>query len=652
MSSCERFLRHTLGGARGFVAVVSAGRRDGRLAGLSERFFPLPGGLREAANWAENEAARDREVFFCPAPLGKPRRITENAGPVRVIWADLDGGGELPETEPLRPTAVVATSPGRYHAFWRLSRSCPPQLAAQMNRRVAQVLGADPSGADLVQLLRLPTGRNLKYPDRPAVRLLRLEPEERDLRGVANELPPEEEGRRQHGEPVGEGPIRKGKRNEALTRIAGSLRRHGTDPETIMAVLLAVNERRCKPPLPETEVAAIARSVARYEPDSGNGFLSSAYRMGVADEKIRFRTAREISEETPSEPAWIVQGFLASGAITELDGKIKSAGKTTLVTHMLRAVLDGRSFLGRPTKKTAAVFLTEQQPASFRQALERAGLGDRDDLHVLYWHEHPDVPWPELADAATEFAREVGAGVLVVDTLGQFAGLRGDAENSAGEALRAVQPLQRAAGEGLAVLFCRHERKGGGEVGEAARGSSAFGGAVDIILSLRRPEGNTRPTVRVIESLSRFDGTPDKLVIELTDEGYRALGDTAAFAQQQAREAILDTLPALQEHAMTTAEVVDAVRGRGVGRTVAAATLTRLVEEGVVLRSGSGRRGDPYRYHRPAGESGNGRKFYSSATSTYIAEERKPAPNGHAADLAGNDACTHAPSSKGHTPWS
>lgn len=103
---------------------------------------------------------------------------------------------------------------------------------------------------------------------------------------------------------------------------------------------------------------------------------------------------------------------------------------------------------------------------------------------------------------------------------------------------------------------------------------------------------------------------------------------------------------------MTTAEVVDAVRGRGVGRTVAAATLTRLVEEGVVLRSGSGRRGDPYRYHRPAGESGNERKFYSSATSTYIAEERKPTPNGHAADLAGNDACTHAPSSKGHTPWS
>jgi hypothetical protein len=95
-------------------------------------------------------------------------------------------------------------------------------------------------------------------------------------------------------------------------------------------------------------------------------------------------------------------------------------------------------------------------------------------------------------------------------TLPQWAGIHGDGENSAGEALAAMAPLQEAASQHhLAVVIARHERKSGGDVGNSGRGSSAFAGAVDIVLSLRRPEGNTRPTLRVIHALSRFDETPD-----------------------------------------------------------------------------------------------------------------------------------------------
>src|SRR6185436_12737761 len=91
-----------------------------------------------------------------------------------------------------------------------------------------------------------------------------------------------------------------------------------------------------------------------------------------------------------------------------------------------------------------------------------------------------------------------------VDTVSQFAGLRGDAENNSGDALAAIEPLQEAAAQGLAVIAVRHERKGGGEVGESGRGSSAFSGAVDIVVAIRRGEGQTKPTVRVLHTLSRF----------------------------------------------------------------------------------------------------------------------------------------------------
>ena len=87
--------------------------------------------------------------------------------------------------------------------------------------------------------------------------------------------------------------------------------------------------------------------------------------------------------------------------------------------------------------------------------------------------------------------------------LPQFAGLKGDGENSATAVLVAMQPLQEAAARyNLAVVMVRHERKSGGEVGDAGRGSTAFAGAADIVVSIRRAEGNSRPTIRELMLLA------------------------------------------------------------------------------------------------------------------------------------------------------
>jgi hypothetical protein len=332
---------------------------------------------------------------------------------------------------------------------------------------------------------------------------------------------------------------------------------------------------------------------------------------------------------------------VAKGAITELDGKIKAGGKTTLVSHMVKSIVSGSPFMGEPTRRTKVLLLTEQSPTSFRKVLERAGLTDCEDLLVLFWHDVAALAWPEVAALAAEKALEVGAELLITDTLGQFAGIRGDGENSAGAAQEAMGPLQEAAARGLGVLLTRHERKGGGEVGESARGSSAFGGAVDVILSIRRGDGNTRPTVRVIESLSRFDETPDKLVIELTSDGYRSLGDATAFAEEEAAQAIRETLPATPDNAMTTGELTDKLKEQGVKRTSSQAALSRLLQAGKVTRTGGGKKGDPFRHFlsaEPPTPSG-GKQTHGSAvlketptrdeqirsaeTSTLYAAERK-----------------------------
>lgn len=354
-------------------------------------------------------------------------------------------------------------------------------------------------------------------------------------------------------------------------------------------------------------------------------YSSATSALGVDERILSFRTAKEVAEATPETTEWCAPPWVAKGAITEIDGKIKAAGKTTFVSHMARSIVSGEPFLGELTEKTKVVYLTEQSPASFRKVLERARLTECEDLLVLFWHEVTGWEWPEMTQLAAKKALEVGASVLIVDTVGQFAGIKGDSENSAGAALEAMKPLQEAAAQGLAVVITRHERKGGGEVGESARGSSAFGGAVDIILSIRRAEGNVRPSVRVIESLSRFDETPDKLVIELTAQGYKSLGDATAFAEKEAEDAILEMLPSKPENAVTTADVVDKLKEQDIKRTIVTNTLARLSDTGAALRVGEGKKGNPYRYYKPTQEE---REKHSSVYRDGVPDERKEEPAG------------------------
>jgi hypothetical protein len=306
-----------------------------------------------------------------------------------------------------------------------------------------------------------------------------------------------------------------------------------------------------------------------------------------------FRTAAEIAELVPEARSWPCIPWLASGAITELSGKVKVSGKTTFVFAMVNAIVRGQPFLGQPTIQSPVVILSEQPLASLRVALARAGLLDRTDVEVLTWTETSGTPWKEVAEAAVARCHALGGGVLVVDTLPQFAGLRGDSENDSGAAMEAIAPIQAAAAAGLAVLVDRHDRKGGGEVGESARGSSAFAGAVDIVLRLSRPDGNQRLTIRKIDALSRFDETPRETLIELTPDGYVALGSVAAVAFEEARERIIQALSSAWEKPPTEADLIGKPEP---SRSTVQRVLKDLTAAKLVERSGTGRRGSPYRW--------------------------------------------------------
>jgi AAA domain len=213
-------------------------------------------------------------------------------------------------------------------------------------------------------------------------------------------------------------------------------------------------------------------------------FLVAPIGMELQPEtRLPFRTAADVASAVPEQVDWIVPGFVAPGVVTELDGKLKASGKTTFIGALTRAALTGGQFLNYTVKPSKAIWLTEERAATFVETLKRARLDDRTDLEVLHWHEAKDQPWPAVMAGAIDRAKQIGASIIIVDTISQWGGLRGGAENSNGAQLDAAAPLQEAAAHGLAVIVARHERKAGGDVGDSGRGGSAFSGAVDIVVA-------------------------------------------------------------------------------------------------------------------------------------------------------------------------
>ena len=275
--------------------------------------------------------------------------------------------------------------------------------------------------------------------------------------------------------------------------------------------------------------------------------------------RLTIQTAAELADLVPERPDWRVTGLVAAGALTELDASVK-AGKTTLVLHLLRASLSGTDFLGLATSYSPVLFLTEERPATIRAALERVRLIDHTDLHILFRHTTTQLSWPEIVDEATKYAQSLGVGVMVVDTLSRWAGMKGDSENDSGAAAEAVEPLEKPASQGLAVIVLRHDRKGGGELGESARGSTAFTGCADIVLALRRANTEGHPNRRTLLGIGRFDDVPAELTIELQDGEYVCLGDKASVERDDAKARILDYLPSPEDEPCLRATLAEALK--------------------------------------------------------------------------------------------
>lgn len=123
-----------------------------------------------AYKWPKDESAilahmREHindDLYWCPSIFEKKRRVLEYAMDEHCLWADLDKID--PREIDYEPTIAWESSPNRYQGIWLISGGDLQGASwpGNENQRLTYYIGADPSGWDTTQLLRIPGWKNHK----------------------------------------------------------------------------------------------------------------------------------------------------------------------------------------------------------------------------------------------------------------------------------------------------------------------------------------------------------------------------------------------------------------------------------------------------------------------------------------------------------
>jgi hypothetical protein len=508
--SVQDLWHHVFGDARGLLAICHTNGST-----FDTHYFSYPTAVETAAEWALEQSQKGREVYFCVHLLTAAKRIKKNAAEVHTLWGELDGA-EVPSKEHA-PTAVVESSPGRFHCYWRLADPIPPEDAELLNKRLAREIEADPSGFDLTQILRVPGTVNHKYDDHPIVEILQLNknrtysagdldrilpplPESPSPNGHTHDLdnePPVELGSR--ALEVWRGERFKAKADGTVDRSASLLRIGRVIYDagaTRRAVVEALKERdltlgwKCYTNRldADKQYQAIANVLAsegrnhttQIDLNGRNSHSHSPIEICVNESEIQHpkRSLRAISFAGRAKPApqeFVVEKIVPCGLATSFYGG-GGLAKSVNVLHlgMSVAFVGVEHWHGLEVVTCPVVYLDFEmsETVQLRRAKEIAdGAGWPDVPANFHYVEAAGYPAADVFGFALELVREHGPSLVVVDSFG-FS-MQGESERSAdvlSYVRNYIQPLQDTGSHTLIVDHIARAIKG-----ERAADKEAFG---------------------------------------------------------------------------------------------------------------------------------------------------------------------------------
>jgi hypothetical protein len=313
----------------------------------------------------------------------------------------------------------------------------------------------------------------------------------------------------------------------------------------------------------------------------------------------------ELANAAPGHKDWLWQGYLAPAKLTAFTSPPKS-GKTTLASRLFVRMEDGGQFAGLSVAPARVLVVSEESISDWDARCRQLAIGHNVQFvcRPFQGARPTDAQWSGLiAELEALHAREP-FDLLVIDALATL--LPGYAETCAPKLLDCLLPIQALANQGPAVWLLHHPTKKKQGDGQAARGTGALAGFVDIVMEMRCVcRARSKDRRRRICAYSRYVETPRQLIVELTGDGtdYAVPPADAASPRLQA---CVDA-----EHVLSRAHEKLTVEGilewwpdtsKTPDRSTLSRCLNRAMRAGQVLRTGAGHSGDPYRYWLPGRE--------------------------------------------------
>lgn len=462
-----------------------------------------------------------RDWYWTPAVShGETRRIKKgktgtNYPAQRVLWVDCDDSYDRKRLEDLRPSFMWETSPGHVQAIWLMRESFD---LSEYHRdgfmgMLIQAIGADKSGVDISQLLRVPgTWHHKRTPFKGQVLASsgRVWTRGALLSRVAKVL----------GFPAGlaaeigaQDPY--GDRSKQMWKFERTAAELGLPQDLTFKILKACHWNKWKD-----------------SPDSLRADIESAYALGegqVAERPVREleETAETLEELEPWDLAtvdafgpvlrqpmrWVLPGIIPEAGCGLIVAAPK-VGKTRIAIEIALGLATGKRPLGLSTrgKQPVGFFSLEDGEYLFADRLAKGMQGSRDEFHWdghitgskknLTWHppekmnlftrfDAIDLSTSEDKQRLYETIQRYGLKLVIIDTLSMAIGDHNVSDQKEMNAvLKDVRRIARATK--CAIMFIHHTRKRVFEKGESIQekilGATALHAWCEFVMSLASPE--------------------------------------------------------------------------------------------------------------------------------------------------------------------
>jgi RecA-family ATPase len=379
--------------------------------------------------------------------------------------------------------------------------------------------------------------------------------------------------------------IPKGSQDNWLTSRAGLYRAAGDGEAAVRDKLLVDYEQNCAPPHDNKKrVVEIAKGVCqRYAQGEKTARDAKPSRIVIPDHYQLTTLAALMKEEFPPQ-AWLLEGVLPAGGTSILASKPK-VGKTNAMRCLALSVGRGSAFLELPTQKGLVIVLSFQgRRRDIQDHFKLQGATGAEEIEI-HCGRAPKDPIDQLYDLA-DLRRPA---LITVDMMQHL--IRAEDTNDYADVTLKLELVEDIARQTDAHIQLSHHlgKAEAADPMDTIMGSTSFRGSVDTILVMKR-----YVEYRTIQTEQRIgDDMPETILTWNAEQHAIFRGPNKVIVVKGTVDEKIEIVLRSRKEPMTQDEIRDAGQ---LNWSELTAGLKRLTDAKRVVRIGSGKRGEKFKY--------------------------------------------------------